>query len=119
MIERRTEGCRLSSSKKGDLGLAKNYRVITLNAIAAKIYNSILYNRIQQEVEKVLRKNQNSFLKNRSTVGNILTVRRIIEGIRTKNLGTALLFVDFSKIFDFLGENGDDTSGICHSLPRQ
>ena len=30
----------------------------------------------------------------------ILTIRRILEGIRTKNLQATLLFVDFTKAFD-------------------
>ena len=39
------EGCIPSFPKKGDLGLAKNYRGITLTSIAAKIYNALLQNR--------------------------------------------------------------------------
>ena len=42
-------------------------------------------------METILSKNQNGFLKNRSATGQILTIRRIIEGARV------LLFVDFSK----------------------
>ena len=30
----------------------------------------------------------------------ILTIRRILEGVRTKNLQETLLFVDFTKAFD-------------------
>ena len=33
------KGCILPFPKKGDLGLAKNYRGITLTSIAAKMYN--------------------------------------------------------------------------------
>ena len=95
-----SEGCILPFPKKGDLSLATNYRGITLTPIAAKIYNSMLLNRIQPEVEKILRRNQNGFRKNRSTVGQILTVRRIIEGVKAKNLEEVILFVDFSKAFD-------------------
>ena len=76
------------------------YRGITLSGIATKIYNSMLLNRIQPEVDKVLRKNQTGFRKNRPTVGQILTVRRLIEGVRAKNRKPSLLFVDFSKAFD-------------------
>ena len=95
-----TEGCILPFPKKGDLSLATNYGGITLTPIAAKIYNSMLLNRIQSEVEKVLRRNQNGFRKNRSTVGQILTVRRIIEGVKANDLEAVILFVDFSKAFD-------------------
>ena len=60
----------------------------------------MLLNRIRPEVDKILRKNQNGFRTNRSTTGQILTVRRIIEGANEKNLTATLLFIDFSKTFD-------------------
>ena len=41
---------------------------------------SLLLKRIQPEVEKILRRNQNGFKEGRSTIGQILTVRRITEG---------------------------------------
>ena len=46
-IDRWMKGCILPFPKKGDLGLAKNYRGITLTSIAAKIYNALLRNRIE------------------------------------------------------------------------
>jgi hypothetical protein len=60
-IDKWAENCILPFPKKGDLGLASNYRGITLSFIAAKIYNSMLLSRIQPEVDKVLLKNQNGF----------------------------------------------------------
>ena len=56
IIDRRTKGCILSFSKKGDLGIAKNYRGITLIFIAAKIYYALLHNRIEPKIEKICRK---------------------------------------------------------------
>ena len=55
------KGCILPFPKKGDLGLAKNYRGITLTSIAAKIYNALLRNRIEPKIDNILRKNQNGF----------------------------------------------------------
>ena len=81
-IERWMKGCILPFPKKGDLGLAKNYLGITLTSIAAKTYNALLRNRI--EIDNILRKNQNGFRRNRSTTSQILTIRRILEGVRTK-----------------------------------
>ena len=40
-IDRCLKGCILPFSKKGDLGLAKNYQGITLTSIVAKIYNAL------------------------------------------------------------------------------
>ena len=50
------KGCILPFPKKGDLGLAKNYRGITLTSIAAKIYNALLRNRIEPKIDNNLEK---------------------------------------------------------------
>ena len=94
------KGCILPFPKKGDLGLAKNYRGITLTSIAAKIYNTPLRNRIKPKIDNILKKKQNGFRRNRSTTSQILTIRRILEGVQAKNLHATLLFVDFTKVFD-------------------
>ena len=86
--------------KKGDLTLPTNYRGISLLPIAAKIYHKLLLNRIRSKVEPILRKNQNGFRPGRSTIGQILTLRRIIEEITFYNKTAALIFVDFNKAFD-------------------
>ena len=56
-IESWTNGCILPFPKKGDLTLTTNYRGITLTAIAAKIFNLMLLNRIRPHVDPLLRKN--------------------------------------------------------------
>ena len=90
------EGMHPPFHKKGDLGITKNYRGITLTSIVAKIYNTPLRNRIKPKIEKILRKNQNGFRRNRSTTSEILTIHRILEGVRAKNLEATILLVDFS-----------------------
>ena len=65
--------------KNGDLGLAKNYRGITLTSIAAKIYNALPRHRIELKINNIIRKNQNGFQRNRSTASQILTIHRILE----------------------------------------
>ena len=85
---------------KNDISHANNYRGITLTSIAEKHYMLMLLNRIRPEIEVTLRKNQNGFRKYRSTTGLILTIRHIIEGVKSKNLPVTLLFVDFAKEFD-------------------
>ena len=55
--DRWMKGCILPFPKKGDLGLAKNYRGITLTSIAAKIYNALLCNSIEPKIDNILRKN--------------------------------------------------------------
>ena len=113
------KGCILSFPKKGDLGLAKNYRGITLTSITAKIYNALLRNRIEPQIDNILRKNQNGFQRNRSMTSQILTIRRILEGIQAKNLQAMIQFVDFSKAFDSIHRGKMEQILLAYSLPKE
>ena len=113
------KGCILPFHKKGDLGLAKNYRGITLTSIAAEIYNALQRNRIEPKIENILRKNQNGFRRNRSTTSQILTIRKILEGVRSKNLQATLLFVDFTKAFDSIHRGKLEHILLAYGLPKE
>lgn len=91
--------------KKGDLSLATNYRGISLLPIAAKIYNKLILNRIRPFLDPILRMNQNGFRKGRSTLSQILTLRRVLEEARNYNIDAVLVFVDFKKAFDSVDRN--------------
>ena len=117
-IERWMKGCILPFPKNDDLGLAKNYRGITLTSIAAKIYNALLRNRIEPKIDNILRKNQNGFRRNRSTTSQILTICRILEGVRAKNLQATLLFVDFTKAFDSIHRGKMELILLAYGLPK-
>ena len=71
-----------------------------LTSIVGKVHNALLINRIEAEIENIFRKNQNGFRRKQSTTLQILKIRRIIEGVRAKNLEATLLFIDFSKASD-------------------
>ena len=86
--------------KKGDLSDSNNYRGISLMPIATKIFNRLLLNRIRPTIDPILRTNQNGFRQSRSTVSHIIGLRRIIEGVKAKNLPCTITFVDFKKAFD-------------------
>ena len=73
--EKWIKGCILPFFKKGSHEITKNYRVITLTAIAAKVYNALLIYCIQSESKKIVRKNQNSIWRNHSTTSQTLTVQ--------------------------------------------
>ena len=119
LIYRWMKGCILPFPKKGDLGLAKNYRGITLTTIAAKIYYALLRNRIEPKIDNIHRKNQNGFRRNRSTTSQILTIGRILEGVREKNLLVTLLFVDFTKAFDSIQRGKMEQILLAYSLPKE
>ena len=95
-IDRWKKGDILSFPKKGDLGLAKNYRGITISSIVDKIYNALLRNRIEPKIENMLGKDENGFRRNKSTASQILTICRILKSVRAKNLEATILFVDFT-----------------------
>ena len=86
--------------KSGDLSKTDNYRGISLTCIIAKIYNRMILNRIRSEIDIRLRNNQNGFRPKRTTVAQILALRRIIEGVQGNNLTAILTFIDFKKAFD-------------------
>ena len=113
------KGCILPFPKKGDLGLAKNYRGITLTSIAAKIYHAQLRNCIEPKIANILRKNQNGFQRNRSLTLQILTIRRILEGVRAKNLLATILFVDFTKAFDSIHRGKIEQILLAYGLPKE
>ena len=118
-IDRWMKGCILPFPKKGDLGLAKTYRGITLTSIAAKIYNALLRNCIKPKIDDILRKNQNGFRRNRSTTSQILTICRILEGVWAKNIQATLLFVDFTKAFDFIHRGKMEQILLAYGLPKE
>ena len=60
----------------------------------------MLLNRIRPHLEPLLRKNQNGFRPGRSIVAQILTLRRLVEGIKAKHLTAVLTFMDYKKAFD-------------------
>ena len=86
--------------KSGDLSNTNNYRGISLICIIAKIYNRLILNRIRSVIDVRLRHNQNGFRPKRTTVAQILTLRRIIEGVKANNLSAIITFIDFRKAFD-------------------
>ena len=86
----------------GDPTKADNYHCIRLTSIIANTYNRILLNRIRPVLDPLLRHNQNGFRQNRTPVGQIIAIRRIIEGVNSMNLTAIITFIDFKEAFDFI-----------------
>ena len=60
----------------------------------------MILNRIQPYIDPILRPNQNGFRSGRSTTSHILALRQLFEGVKSHNLKTIIIFVDFKKAFD-------------------
>ena len=86
--------------KTGDLTDPTNYRGISLTSVASKVFNKLILNRIRPLIEEKLRMNQNGYRVGRNTVNHILAARRLVEGVKNKNLSAVMVFIDFSKAFD-------------------
>ena len=113
------EECILPFPKTGDVVLAKNYRDITLTSIATKIYNALLRNHIEHKIDNILRKNRNVPRRKRSMTSLILTIHRILEGVRAKNLEATILFVDFTKPFDSIHRGNMKQILLAYGLPKE
>ena len=48
-----------------------------------------------------------------------MTIRRILEGVRTKNLQATLLFVDFTKAFDSIHWGKMEQILLAYGLPKE
>ena len=70
-------------------------------------------------MDNILRKNQNGFWRNRSTTSQILTIRRILEGVLVKNLQATLLFVDFTKAFDSIHRGKIEQILLAYGIPKE
>ena len=86
--------------KSGDLSKPDNYRGISLTCVTDKLFNRMVLNRIRDPIDPHLRCAQNGFRKGRSTVAQILALRRLIEEVKRNNLTAVLCFIDFRKAFD-------------------
>ena len=62
----------------------------------------MILNRIRPILYPLLRPNQNIFRQKRTIVGQILAIRRILEGIKDKNLPAIFTFIEFKKEFDYI-----------------
>ena len=91
--------------KPGDLRFTNNYRGISLTSLVSKLINRMILNRIRPYLDPLLRGNQAGFRPGRSTTAQILALRRIIEGVKRRNLPAVMVFVDFCKAFDSINHN--------------
>ena len=56
---------------------------------------------------------------NKFTTSRILTIHRILEGVRTKNLEATILFVDFTKAFDSIHRRKMEQVLLAYSQPKE
>ena len=104
--------------KSGNLNEVDNYRGIALSAIALKITNKMILRRIQPIISATLRNNQNGFRPGKSTTTHILALRRLIEGVKSKNMNAIITYVDFRKAFDSIDRGRMFKILIAYGIPQ-
>ena len=73
----------------------------------------LVLNPIQYEIEKIVNKNQNGFQTNLSTTSHVLTICRMIQEVREKNLVAILLFINLQVIQSYTRrKDGANTTSI-------
>ena len=88
--------------KKGNLSECKNWRGIMLLSIPSKVLCRIILDRIQGALNKLLRKEQAGFRRDKSCTVHIATLRIIVEQCVEWQSPLCINFVDFEKAFDSL-----------------
>ena len=68
--------------KSRDLTKPDNYRGISLISLVMKLYNRMILNRLRPILDPLLRIFQNGFRQKRYTIGQIVALRRLIEGAK-------------------------------------
>ena len=93
-------------TRRGDLSLMTNNRGISLLSIAAKFYNKILLNRIRDEVDPILRKNQAGFRAGSSCAQQIHILRRVLKALEiTSYLLLSPLFTSKKPLIPSTGKS--------------
>ena len=116
-IDRWTKGWILPFPEKGDLGIAKNYRGITLTSIAAKIYNALLRNRIEPKIRTYLGRTKMASEEIDPQRHKFWLSVKLLMGYMQKNLEATVLFVDFAKAFDSTLRGKMEQILLAYGLP--
>ena len=84
-----TSNFKMGELKKCNIGF-KNNKALGL-VVAAKIYNMLLLDRIRPYLDQFLRINQKGFCPGRSPLAQIVTLKRLIEGVKAKQLHAVII----------------------------
>lgn len=88
--------------KKGDKKSMDNYRPVSLNSIAGKMFERLIKTAVEGHLEKfhLIKDNQHGFHKNRSCLTNLLDANEYVAEYLDKGIPVDEFFFDFKKAFD-------------------
>ena len=88
--------------KSGDKSLVNNYRPISLLSNTSKILERLIYNKVTCHVSRFMSSQQFGFLKNRSSVQQLLV---LFDTIMNTDHQIDIIYFDFKKAFDSVPHN--------------
>lgn len=88
--------------KKGNLLDVKNYRGIAMQSAVPKIFDKLITNCIYSSVETIIPTNQHGFVRNKSTVSNLVEITQYLHEHIGVNQRVDVIYFDFTKAFDVI-----------------
>lgn len=85
------------TGKKHDI---KNYRPVCNISIIPKIFEKLVHLKIDPLIKPLIIKNQYGFIKNRSTVSNLVSFSNYINNALENKQQIDVMYADFSKAYD-------------------
>jgi len=86
--------------KKGSKNDITNYRPISILSSPAKVFESIIYNRLFSHVKTYISELQHGFFPNRSITSNLLNFTQYCMSVVDSNAQVDVIYTDFVKAFD-------------------
>ena len=88
--------------KAGERSIPKNYRTIMVGSVMAKLFGTIMENKISTWAQENSKRasSQAGFRRRHNTTDHLVTLRVTMEESRLKGEGLFCCFVDFKKAFD-------------------
>ncbi len=91
--------------KKGSVSKVSNYRHISLLNILHKVLELMVYSKIIDFIYPKISKTQFGFIRNRSTVQQLLLSYTLVFNSVESKRHTEIVFLDFAKAFDLVPHN--------------
>ncbi len=91
--------------KKGSVSEVSNYRPISLLNIFHKVLELIVYSKIIDFIYPKISKTQFGFIRNRSTLQQLLLSYTLVFNSVESKRHTEIVFLDFAKAFDSVPHN--------------
>lgn len=105
--------------KKGDKEVCSNYRGISLLNSTYKILSIIVLDRLKPYTEELIEDYQTGFMRSKSTVDQIFSLRQLLERRYEFGKETHLMFVDFKKAFDCLHRQAIFNAMVEMGIPKK